>query len=85
MNTNHLSACPMTLGNMRDLGVRRLIASCLNHACRHTTLIEVWSYPAATEIIYFKRRVVCAICGARGDGIDVHPNWNEQPPAPTKL
>ena len=24
----------MTLGNMRDLGVKRLIASCLNPACR---------------------------------------------------
>jgi hypothetical protein len=35
----------MTLGNMRELGVQRLIASCLNDACRHTALIEVWSYP----------------------------------------
>ena len=40
----------MTLGNMRDLGVKRLIPSCLNYACRHTALIEVWSYPAETEI-----------------------------------
>ena len=40
----------MTLGNMRELGVKRLIASCLNDACRHTALIEVWSYPAETEI-----------------------------------
>jgi hypothetical protein len=36
----------MTLGNMRGLGVRRLIASCLNDACRHTALIDVWSYAA---------------------------------------
>jgi hypothetical protein len=35
----------MTLGDMRDLGVQRLIASCLNPACRHTALIEAWSYP----------------------------------------
>jgi hypothetical protein len=40
----------MTLGNMRELGVKRLIASCLNDACRHTALIDVWSYPAETEI-----------------------------------
>jgi hypothetical protein len=32
---------PMTLGNMRDLGVRNLIAYCLNDACRHTALIDV--------------------------------------------
>jgi hypothetical protein len=37
-------------GRMRDLGVKRLIASCLNDARRHTALIEVWSYPAETEI-----------------------------------
>jgi hypothetical protein len=78
------TARPMTLGNMRDLGVRRLIASCLNHSCRHTTLVEVWTYPAATEITYFKRRVACAICGARGERIDVRPNWKEQPPVPAK-
>ena len=65
----------MTLANMRELGVIRLIASCLNDACRHSALIEVWSYPAATEIRYFKRRVVCAICSARGNRIDVRPNW----------
>jgi ATP dependent DNA ligase domain len=70
----------MTLGNMRDLGVQRLIASCLNPACRHTALIEVWSYPADTEIPYFKSRVVCAKCASRRDKIDVRPNWNEQTP-----
>jgi hypothetical protein len=36
----------MTLGNMRELGVERLVASCLNDACRHVALIDVWSYPA---------------------------------------
>ncbi|MFZ0126194.1 MAG: hypothetical protein WAL48_18655 [Xanthobacteraceae bacterium] len=68
----------MTLGNMRDLGVKRLIPSCLNYACRHTGLIEVWSYPAETEIPYFKSCVVCAQCGGRGNKIDVRPNWQEQ-------
>jgi hypothetical protein len=70
----------MTLGNMRDLGVERLITSCLNPTCRHTALIEVWSYPADTEIPYFRSRVVCAKCGSRRDKIDVRPNWKEQAP-----
>jgi hypothetical protein len=26
---------PMTLGNMRELGVQHLIAYCLHDACRH--------------------------------------------------
>ena len=31
----------MTLGNMREQGVRNLIATCLNHTCRHMALIHV--------------------------------------------
>src|SRR5882724_3311649 len=46
----------ITLGNMRELGVQRLIASCLNDACRHVALIDVWSYPAETEIPAPQRR-----------------------------
>jgi hypothetical protein len=71
----------MTLGNMRELGVQNLIASCLNDTCRHTALIDVSSFPAGTEIPSFGRRVVCDKCGSRGNKIDVRPNWKEQPPS----
>ena len=47
---------PIDLANMRRQGVRTLIAYCLNDACRHQALVEVWSYPANTEIAYFERR-----------------------------
>ena len=66
---SHPPGPPMTLGNMRELGVQRLIASCLNDACRHQALIDVWSYPAETEITYFRSRMVCAKCGSRGNKI----------------
>jgi hypothetical protein len=33
---------PMTLGNMRALGVQRIIASCLNDACRHVAVRPNW-------------------------------------------
>jgi hypothetical protein len=46
--SKHPADPPMTLGNMRELGVQRLIGSCLNDACRHTVLIDVSSYPAET-------------------------------------
>ena len=76
---------PMTLGNMRDLGVRNLLASCLNDACRHTAPIDVSKYPAESEVPSFRPRVVCAKCGGRGSKIDVRPNWKEQPVRPTAL
>jgi hypothetical protein len=70
----------MTLGNMRQLGVQRLIASCLNDACRHQALIDVSTHSDDTEVPWLRSRVVCAKCGGRGNKIDVRPNWKEQPP-----
>jgi hypothetical protein len=78
MNPKHPPGPAMTLGNMRELGVKRLIASCLNPECLHTALIDVSSYSAETEVPYFSRKVVCAKCGSRGNKIDVRPNWKEQ-------
>jgi hypothetical protein len=69
---------PMTLGNMRALGVHHL-----KDACRHQGLIDVSKYPDDTEVPSFASKVVCAKCGARGRHIDVRPNWKEQPPRPS--
>ena len=70
---------PMTLGDMRQLGVQRLIAYCLNPSCRRATLIDVSRYPAEVEVISLAHKVACHKCGARGQHIDVRPNWAEQP------
>ena len=69
----------MTLGDMRQLGVQRLIAYCLNPSCRRATLIDVSRYPAEAEVISLAHKVACHKCGARGEHIDVRPNWAEQP------
>jgi len=63
---NQPSGPPMTLGNMRHLGVQHLVVTCLNDACRHQSLIDVSNYPADTEVPSFASKVVCAKCGARG-------------------
>jgi hypothetical protein len=67
----------MTLGNMRELGVRRLVLSCLNHAGRHEALLDVSGWPAETEVPSFRPRIKCSKCGGRN--VDVRPNWKEQP------
>ena len=56
--------------------MQRLIAYCVNDACRHTALIDVSSYPAETEVPSFRPRMKC---GSRGNKIDMRPNWKEQP------
>jgi hypothetical protein len=53
----------MTLGNMRGLGVQRLVACCLHPSCRHEGLIDVSKYPDDIEVPSFGRKVVCAKCG----------------------
>jgi len=73
---------PMTLGNMRRLGVQRLVATCLNEACRHQGLVDVSIYPDDTEVPSFAAKAVCAKCGARGRHIDMRPNWKEQRTGP---
>jgi hypothetical protein len=40
------------LGNMGELGVKRLIASCLNDACRHVGLIVPYTF------VYVGRRLL---------------------------
>jgi len=51
---------PMTLGNMRHLGVQRLVATCLNDACRHQGLIDVSKFPDDAEEPSFASKAVCA-------------------------
>jgi hypothetical protein len=69
----------LTLGNMRHLGVQRLVAYCLNPSCRHEGLIDVSKFADEIEVLSFAHKVVCAKCGAFGPRLDVHPNWKEQP------
>ena len=83
MKPKHPAGPAMTLGNMRELGVARLIASCLNDACRHTALIDVSNYPGDIGVPSFGSRVKCGKCGSRDNKIDVRPNWKEQPTGPS--
>ena len=52
----------MTLGNMREQGVRNLIAFCLNDSCRHQAIIDVSSYPGDTPVPWLRSKVKCAKC-----------------------
>jgi hypothetical protein len=73
---------PMTLGNMRRLGVQQLVRSA---STPRAGTIDMSKYPDDTEVPSFARKVVCAKWGAGGRHIDVRPNWKEQPLRPTVL
>ena len=69
----------MTLGNMRELGVRSLAVSC--SICHHAARLDVDSYPDDSTVPSFGPRMVCTCRGIIG--ADARPNWREQPERPS--
>jgi len=74
---------PMTLGSLRQLGVRGLLLICVDPRCRHEATMSVDDYADAIELPSFAPRMVCSRCG--GKRIEVRPNWKEMPIMPPKL
>ena len=67
---------PMTLGNIRENGVRSLIVHCSNVTCRHEAILSVDAYGDDVSVSSLGPRMRCQRCGQRG--ADVRPNWNER-------
>ena len=65
---------PMTLGNMRELGVRSLVVTC--DLCHHKAVMPVDRWPDTVLVRDFGP-VVCTSCGIVGP--DARPNWREMP------
>jgi hypothetical protein len=65
---------PMTLGNMRDLGVRSLAFRC--HRCHRERTMNADHLPGAVTVPSFIPRMVCTSCGIVG--ADAQPNWKDQ-------
>ena len=74
---------PMTLGNMRELGVRGLHILCLNPACCHELTFSADDYAHDIEVSWFRSRMICGKCG--GKRVCVRPDWKEGPDVPRKL
>lgn len=66
----------MTLGNMRQNGVRSLDVYCLGRDCNHRGVIDVSGHGNELTVPSFGPRMRCEQCGHRG--ADVRPNWNER-------
>jgi hypothetical protein len=64
---------PMTLGNIRELGVRSLAVSCWQ--CHHQAVLGADRWPDDVAAPTFGP--VCTSCGIVG--ADTRPNWKEQP------
>jgi hypothetical protein len=65
----------MTLGNMRELGVRTLAVT--YEPCHHEAILGADVRPDAVLVRTFASRMVCTRCGIVG--ADARPNWRENP------
>jgi hypothetical protein len=54
----------MTLGNMRELGVRSLAVTC--ELCHHEAILAADAWPNAVLVRTFASRMVCTRCGIVG-------------------
>ena len=68
----------MTLGNIRQNGVRMVTASCAN--CGHSADVNVDALPKSLYIPEAGQRLRCSQCGAKT--ISTRPAWHTGGPRP---
>jgi hypothetical protein len=65
---------PMSLGNMRSLGVRGLSVTC--SACSYKRTVNVDAWPDSVPVPSFGPRMRCSCCSSLG--ATAIPNWIER-------
>ena len=65
----------VTLGNMRENGVRTLDVWCSRRGCDHHRVLEVERYGDDVSVQWFGSRMRCERRGHLG--ADARPNWSE--------
>jgi hypothetical protein len=68
----------MTLGKMRENGVRSLAITCGAVWWNHQAVLDVDAFADDMAVPSFGPRMVCMVCGAIG--ADARPNWNGRTP-----
>jgi hypothetical protein len=66
----------MTLGNMRQRGVRSLSVACGALHCHHDATMDVSGFADDVTVPSFSPRMVSTVFGTIG--ADARPNWNER-------
>jgi hypothetical protein len=62
----------ITLGEVRDAGVRRLLVYCRDHRCSHSVIISADQWGDEVRLSDLEPRFVCQACGQRGAEIRAH-------------
>ena len=65
---------PMTLGNMRQNGVRSVVAMCLAYGCSHKADVLVDQLTDDVFVPDVGRRLRCSVC--QGREVQTRPAWH---------
>jgi hypothetical protein len=74
----------ITLGEMRESGVRGLLVYCSDYRCSHQTILspaDVYRWPDSVRLSDLEPRFVCKRCGVRGADIRPDFHWDAKPVA----
>jgi hypothetical protein len=63
----------ITLGEMRQSGVRGLLIYCTDHKCSHHIAVNADQWPDNVRLSDLEPRFVCQACGKRG--AEVRPDF----------
>ena len=63
----------ITFGEMRESGVRGLLAYCADYHCSHSIAVSADQWPDDVRLSDIEDRFVCKECGKRG--ADVRPDF----------
>ena len=66
---------PMSLGNMREHGLRSVLAICQESSCGHSASINVDDLPDDLPVPDVALRLRCSNCGSRN--VKTQPDWKE--------
>ncbi len=65
----------ITLGQMRDMGVRSVLVYCVH--CGHNVALSADRWSDDLRLSDLESRFVCQACGRRGADIRPHFDWNK--------
>ena len=71
----------ITVGEMRDTGVRGMLIYCSDFKCSHSIAVSADQWPDDVRLSDLEARFVCKGCGKRGVYVRPNLHWKELPTA----
>jgi hypothetical protein len=75
----------ITLGEMREMGVRGLLLYCSDFSCSHSAEISANRWPDHVRLSDLETQFVCQACGIKGADLRPDFNWAKKQPLVPEL